>query len=133
MKPIALLFMMIFTLGSFGQEETAKTPRIATKIALGETINYHGTMITFLEVLEDSRCPEDVVCVWAGQARVKLKVLTDTAEELLDLIVMKKDKDIVLLEEEFITRAIVLHPYPTTENMSKRDYELLIVREKLDQ
>ena len=34
-----------------------------------------GIKITPLEVLEDSRCPEDVQCVWAGQVRVRARVL----------------------------------------------------------
>lgn len=30
--------------------------------------------VTFVEVLEDSRCPADAVCVWAGQVKVLLEV-----------------------------------------------------------
>ena len=31
-----------------------------------------GLKIHFIEVLDDSRCPEGKVCVWAGNAKVKL-------------------------------------------------------------
>jgi hypothetical protein len=30
--------------------------------------------VQFIEVMEDSRCPTGVNCVWAGNARVKIKV-----------------------------------------------------------
>ena len=30
--------------------------------------------IRFLEMIEDSRCPRDVNCVWAGSAKVKIRV-----------------------------------------------------------
>lgn len=30
--------------------------------------------VQFVEVMEDSRCPEGVNCVWAGNAKVKIKV-----------------------------------------------------------
>lgn len=30
--------------------------------------------IKFVSVLEDSRCPPDVTCVWAGNAKVKLAI-----------------------------------------------------------
>ena len=42
------------------------------RIALGETETVDGLAITFDAVLMDSRCPADVVCVWAGIARVTL-------------------------------------------------------------
>lgn len=42
----------------------------------GETAQLHGAnlRLTFVEVLEDSRCPIDVVCVWAGNAKIQLHV-----------------------------------------------------------
>ncbi len=30
--------------------------------------------VKFLEVVEDSRCPKDVDCVWAGNAKVKFEL-----------------------------------------------------------
>lgn len=42
-----------------GQQKTAKTGRITIK---------------FLELIEDSRCPTDVNCVWAGIARIKVQL-----------------------------------------------------------
>lgn len=30
--------------------------------------------ITFVEVIEDSRCPKNVMCVWAGRAVIRLEV-----------------------------------------------------------
>ncbi|NOT09525.1 MAG: hypothetical protein HOP28_15145 [Gemmatimonadales bacterium] len=41
-------------------------------------IGQHGTVgsvgITFVRVPEDSRCPADVVCAWAGNAAVELRL-----------------------------------------------------------
>ena len=46
------------------------------EIALGKTVALAGTaqQVTFTAVTEDSRCPIDAVCVWAGNARVSLRV-----------------------------------------------------------
>jgi hypothetical protein len=33
--------------------------------------------IRFVEVLEDSRCPPNVQCVWAGRARIRVSVSQD--------------------------------------------------------
>lgn len=39
----------------------------------------------FLELLEDSRCPADVVCVWAGNAKIKIRVTKDGRSKVLEL------------------------------------------------
>ena len=43
----------------FGQQKTTKTG---------------GVTVKFLELIEDSRCPVDVNCVWAGVARIKAAI-----------------------------------------------------------
>jgi len=40
-----------------------------------ETMDHRtGLRIKFLELVEDSRCPTDTNCVWAGNAKVKIRV-----------------------------------------------------------
>ena len=48
------------------------TDQIQTKVGLNQTIVHHGISITPLEVLEDSRCPVDAECLWAGTVRVRV-------------------------------------------------------------
>lgn len=48
-----------FTL-SVGKQKTAKKSKLK---------------IRFLEVVEDSRCPVGVNCIWAGNAKVKVQVI----------------------------------------------------------
>ncbi len=45
-------------------------------LAFGETVFLKGTglAVTFRAVLEDSRCPVNAYCVWAGNARLELSV-----------------------------------------------------------
>jgi hypothetical protein len=38
------------------------------------TLQGESLQITFVEVKDDSRCPADVTCVWAGNAAVRLEV-----------------------------------------------------------
>jgi hypothetical protein len=38
------------------------------------TVGAHKLKLRFAAVLEDSRCPEGVQCVWAGNARVRLEL-----------------------------------------------------------
>src|SRR6476469_6849873 len=43
----------------------------------GETTTIAGTHVSFTEIV-DSRCPKDVVCVWAGDAGVRLDSGTES-------------------------------------------------------
>jgi hypothetical protein len=43
--------------------------------AIGETADLgDGLVVRPLEVLEDSRCPTDVQCIWAGRVRLRVDV-----------------------------------------------------------
>ena len=55
-------------------------------IAVGQTVEVQGTPMTirFSGVAEDSRCPVDVQCVWAGDAVIELH-WTPTAGQTRDL------------------------------------------------
>jgi hypothetical protein len=41
---------------------------------LGEEVRLGEVRVRPIEVLEDSRCPRDVTCVWAGRIRVRVAV-----------------------------------------------------------
>jgi hypothetical protein len=51
-------------------------PDVAFSLPLGKSAAVNGTdaRITFRRVTEDSRCPVDVTCVWAGDAKIELAV-----------------------------------------------------------
>ena len=61
------------------------TPQAAPAVAagsqvtlgVGEAVSLEGTSVSlrFLGVVEDSRCPIDTTCVWAGEVKVKLEIL----------------------------------------------------------
>jgi hypothetical protein len=44
-----------------------------------------GVRVTFLEVVNDSRCPVDVVCVTAGDAEVRLAVTGEGEDRTVSL------------------------------------------------
>ncbi|MCB2077919.1 MAG: hypothetical protein KDE55_09515 [Novosphingobium sp.] len=53
--------------------------------ALGETVYVDGPKVTPIAVIEDSRCPADVQCVWAGRVRISARIhlgTGDTTQEL---------------------------------------------------
>ena len=51
-----------------------------------ETVKSGDLTIEFVAVLEDSRCPEGVSCIWAGNAKVQIKMSkSGAAAETLEL------------------------------------------------
>lgn len=44
----------------------------------GETVTVGGPRVTPLVLIEDSRCPQGVQCVWAGRVRISATLSTPT-------------------------------------------------------
>ena len=51
-------------------------PGVTFSLPIGKTaaINGSGTRLTFKVVREDSRCPTDVTCIWAGDAKIDVTI-----------------------------------------------------------
>jgi len=56
------------------QDTTGVGLRDTLTLAAGESAEFFGVEIGFLAIREDSRCPADVQCVWAGNAAAEISV-----------------------------------------------------------
>lgn len=104
-------------------------------LSLEESITLKGTTIKFVEVVEDSRCPTKLDCVWAGRAIVKVEVATDGKKEERSLIFGEvrpgEHKDNTLyVSPEFIVEGINLDPYPHADISSEETAYVLIMHKK---
>lgn len=52
---------------------------------LSETVYVDGPSVTPIRVLEDSRCPRDTECVWAGQARIAARIALGNGEDTREM------------------------------------------------
>ena len=67
--PIALSALALSACAATG----AATPLPdGSDVALGQRAYFDGPIVQPVEVLEDSRCPMNARCVWAGRVRVKM-------------------------------------------------------------
>ncbi|OAD91097.1 hypothetical protein A7A78_04605 [Aequorivita soesokkakensis] len=136
MKKSLLAIIILFSTFAFGQNDSVETPKIAIKVPKGETVVVKGVSIKFLEVLEDSRCPTGVTCIWAGRAIVKVEVTSNgnKQERTLTFGEVKRgeEKNTNLYSSaEFSINGLTLNPYPTSESTGKdKGYVLLICEEK---
>jgi hypothetical protein len=77
-----------------------------TFAALGQSVAVGGPRVTPMAVLEDSRCPMNARCVWAGQLRLRVRIDSGTggtveltsgkpvtvADGTLELVEVRPDK-----------------------------------------
>lgn len=80
----SLLVLTVFSAAALGGAGCAAAPEAAPpasgaavetdslRLAVGESAVRGGQPIQFVFVLEDSRCPPETQCVWAGRVQVRL-------------------------------------------------------------
>jgi hypothetical protein len=80
MKPLVLF-------AAFGLAACATAPAATSgpTAGLGETAYTNGLYVRPIAVVEDSRCPTNVVCVWAGRLIVRSEVRGGSWSRTLDL------------------------------------------------
>ena len=67
----------------------ASTPPMANDglgwARLNQQVYVDGPKVTPLAVVEDSRCPRTVTCVWAGRVRLSLRITTGRGSETREI------------------------------------------------
>ncbi len=114
------------------QARTASQPEVdrggvppsALTLRAGESRDRHGLTFTFVRVYEDSRCPVDVLCVWAGNGGVAIAVGPDsgfgpTHQLLLNTLLEPREQVVFDLR----VRLTALAPEPvSTRPIPAEDY-----------
>jgi len=122
-KFISLLFLTLIlglTQAAFAQDQ------VQLRIGQQKTVANGRVKIKFISVTEDSRCPADVNCVWAGNARVKVRVIVRGGEtKTFELNTNTRDKagqaDAYRVQLESLTPA-----KKSNRNIRQRDYRATI-------
>jgi hypothetical protein len=88
-------------------------PGVEFALPLGKTavVNASGARITFRQVREDSRCPVDVQCVWAGDAKIELTISRrDAADDVKVISITPPNNE--TSSEDLRIRFVGLAPAP---------------------
>jgi len=72
MKYLTVLLFLSLPFVSFAQETPVKVH--SSILQAGELFNLGEVTVLFKEVISDSRCPKQVTCIWAGEAKVLLEI-----------------------------------------------------------
>jgi tetratricopeptide (TPR) repeat protein len=89
-----------------------------------------GLTVEFSEILEDSRCPRQVDCVWSGQGRLVIYVwLTGQEPTAFELNTLSSLHQSVISYEAYQVELLSLDPYPETPELkiTLEDYQATFV------
>lgn len=131
---ISLAFVMLFSAFAKAQDSTVvkvEVPKIFVKAYQGKTVTTDIAQVKLVRVMDDSRCPKGVTCVWAGQAKVLIEVTYPNGKKQKREVIVgssgvSKGTPILGLDGlEIFVRG--LQPYPdTNKKIEASDYFLLL-------
>lgn len=117
---------LTFLLGAFESADAQARQQFTLRPKQQKSLFAGKLKVQFVEVMEDSRCPEGVNCIWAGNARVKIKV---TSKRLGEKI-FEANTNGGVKGDQFDGYAIVLEsvtPYPKADKpIGKASYRVTI-------
>lgn len=122
------------------EEKEATTLTIPDKfgeiitLKIGESVEVNGESLTidFDNIVDDSRCPNGVDCIWEGQAEVNL--LLNKTKEIL--VIMRAGQEALAKDTlgNIIVTLLDVSPYPDVKNelpIPAEDYAIDIQVEEL--
>ena len=104
-------------------------------IKKSQTISYckENISISFLEVVNDSRCPSDVTCVWAGFVEVKLDIQGINDGFIINLATGPNPNGIAsqVEFEDISIKLVDVIPYPATNvKINPNEIRTILIVEK---
>lgn len=102
------------------------------KLRVGQRAAVEGLRVRFTAVANDSRCPADVTCVWAGNAEVQIEAEAGGSRERLKLNTHGGDKfPKKSRHRQYSIGLVSLSPHPRTDSKTgAADYVATLVIRK---
>ena len=112
---------------SIGEVEGRLGEEVSLRIGQSVVISGENLEITFVEVLEDSRCPKDVVCVWEGRVRLTVEINENGSSNRVMLSQPGLTDQSAVEEYGEYQLAFKVEPYPEAgEPTAADEYRLLL-------
>lgn len=122
LSSIAIMLAAGITLAVGVGHHKSVTIKINNEAAVPDT----KLRIAFTELIEDARCPEDTTCVWAGNAKIKVRVSENGHSEVLELDTNPRSTEPVKFGG-YTLKLVKLTPVPRTNiRINRNGYEATI-------
>ena len=134
MKKVLTVLLIVISSVTFAQKQQIAKQNYS-KIKQNSCIKGEGYKLLLKEVVTDSRCPEGVTCVWAGEVSVIVSVYKDSKfiEEKTMVFTKTVDAENIkwinsyLNDSKRVTNSLTIGPYPNVNKVIKpQDYYLQI-------
>lgn len=92
------------------------------KLKYGQELTVKGQnlKVKFESLLEDSRCPKDVKCIWEGDAKLVISVRRGNAKESKIELHTSGNFAQTGKYNQYVIKLVALDPYPRTSVQEKR-------------
>lgn len=134
MKKVLTFLFIVFSSIAIAQNNTVAKQKF-NKVKQNSCIKGEGYKLLLKEVLTDSRCPEGVTCVWAGEVTIIVSVYKDSEFIEDKKLVFSYNTDegnlkwiaTYLNEGDKVINSLTIGPYPNVGKVIKpEDYYLKI-------
>jgi len=126
---LSILTIIVFSAFAKAQQDTTQvpTPKIVFKAKYGEVVKKGNVSLKLDSILEDSRCPSDVECIWAGQVKLLVEVTKNGKKETKEIIFKDNAKSEVFKDKTDTIYIKSIMPRPTsTGKQDLGSYVLLL-------
>ena len=107
MRVFIIAIILALTSGIYGAPQTKN---LLVKVDQEKTVPGTRIKVKFIELIEDSRCPVDVNCVWAGNAKIKVLLSKGAESETVELNTRLAPRQVTFAGHRF--RLAALRPVP---------------------
>lgn len=93
------------------------SPNMPFQLKINQTafIETANISLTFLNITEDSRCPEDAVCVWPGQVKALFSMKINQQQEIFNLTLNSNETKSQKTMAGYMVKLSKVDPYPKSD------------------
>lgn len=132
MKYLIISFLLVLS-SEIKAQETEQVNIYNSTLQIGEMVNLGNQSLKFKNVVTDSRCPQMVTCIWAGEAIVAVEIYEDgkcIEEKLIFVAQSHIPLEFSTENTTYSISGINLSPVPLVKNKALNEEYKLFMRVK---
>jgi hypothetical protein len=132
---LSIITILILLLAACGNTPTKVYADLGQEffLSIGQTATIEGQalQITFEDIIEDSRCPSDVTCIWAGRASCVIKLVDGSSQYRMVLTELGLTDQYTRETYREYQLAFHVRPYPEAgQSIGRDEYRLQLIVSK---